>query len=193
MAAHLNLTIFSEHLISASDIKINIESEKLTFTITGIETIEDWEYGNHAILSLTEPLSNLDEQVLNGKILIVKFVINDKWKGGYASQLISKGFCQLNLWLDTSEIQYLDSDNLNVKISAFYNKVTENILTSFINNRISIFGIGVETVIHVDKSIKDVISKSSNVIRWVNCYGWNDEEIPTNFLKVNQYVIDRLK
>lgn len=172
MAAVMEINILSEKLIKIKEL-FDILSKKynLEMKVNNAEAMDNWEYENIIKLSNQD---NILEYIENNKIVIFELSIYDKYRAGCQIEKIDDVYLMC-LWIDTFNLEYLDSNMLNEENKRIYESITNEVIKWIDKYKIIITSIGIETMFVYNKDINKIINKSSSVTRWIipNMYKQN--------------------
>ncbi|WP_459477380.1 hypothetical protein [Clostridium saccharoperbutylacetonicum] len=164
MGATIDLNIVSKNNMKIEEIiKLLTNKFKLNIRINNIDVMDNWEYEN--LINVSE-INKVQKYVEEFKIANVEFTVVDKCKAGCQLEKIENVYVT-NVWIDTTNFNYLDCDIINDENKSFYNRVINLVLDFTKDYDIVISSLGVETIFEYSDNIYDVINESENVIVWI--------------------------
>lgn len=166
MGAVVESIIYSTKIVSFKSVIDKIEELGFSVSLEQIDLIDNWEYSNHESLNKTE-IDRINKEITNRRIVIIEFDVNNKWRCGCHMQRINDFIYETCIWLNTKNLEFLDTDRITIKNKKFYDKATEEIVKIIAQKKIQIACIGVETIVSYDDSVFNIISLSKNVMRWI--------------------------
>ncbi|MBR8658714.1 hypothetical protein [Brevibacillus sp. NL20B1] len=166
MGAVLEITLYTRKGIDFSECSKLLHKNNITCDIVEIEVIEDWEYRNQQCLPPDTDLALLHEYIEQGKICLVRCMVNQSIHGGCYVQK-NNDIYELSAWFDVDRYPALDVDDVSAKNRWFYERLTGEIGSLVETKDFVIGGIGVETIITYTVNVKRMIENSHNVNRWL--------------------------
>lgn len=163
MGATLDLNIVGKENIDINTIiKLIEKTFYVKIGVNEVEIIDDWKYSN-AIYE--ENITNVYKYIQLGKIVNIQLNIDSEVKMGCQIER-EKDIYLTSLWIDTSTLQYLDSEIIIKENEVFYEKIKKFVLKLFNLYEFMIASIGIESTLEYDLQIENIIRKSKNVNIW---------------------------
>lgn len=163
MAIVLDINFLCNNMLDISIIEnLLIEYQVKVDTIN---CLDNWMWDNEKEV---ESLNGIEKMLMNNQIVVIKLkrpLIKDL--GMYIEKI--ENIYQYTLWINTEGYPELDCDMINEKNRRIYEKILQAILCMKEKdlNIFEIIGIGLETDIHYNKNIIDIIKNSENILVWI--------------------------
>ncbi|MCT4543806.1 MAG: hypothetical protein N4A63_09705 [Vallitalea sp.] len=166
MGSILEVTMYYNEILLFDEIIKQIDFKNYKIDIKNIEILDDWEYTNHQVLYYSNSKLDIEKIVLENKIIIINFTVNN-FICGYHISKINQDTYESCIWLNTYGLDFLDIDRITNKNKFFYDVMTKKIINSINSNKLLFIGIGIEPLIEYNKDFQIVINKSKNIIKWI--------------------------
>lgn len=164
MGAVIEIKIMSQCYIKSEEIICILIQEKISVMVHNMELMNNWNYED--VVAIDYKDCDIKKQVEAGKIYSVEVVLENTYRAGM-QQYRENDMFSTDLWLDTSKLEFLDSDKINKVNGNFYKKVTQVALKNQYSWQWKCIAIGVETCIESKTSLQEMIYNSKNVNVWI--------------------------
>lgn len=164
MAAVMDLNILCKKNVQFEELFDILKNEfNLDIKVDNIEVMDNWKYENVINISY---VNNIYHYIEANKIGSIELNILSKWRAGCQLQKINDVYL-INMWINTKDLDYLDSYTINEENEYIYEFITSTIIKLVNKYNIILASIGVETMFTYNEEINEIINKSENITRWI--------------------------
>lgn len=185
MSAKFDINLKLKRRITYSEVVDIIRSECHEVDISEVWVIDNWLYENEEEIKIISD-KEIDKLLDKGKIIISYIILDKSIMGGFCL-VYQNGHAIINLWIDTKTCEYLDCGFIDKSNEKVYKQIISWVLHMESKLSIEVCAIGSETDFVYERSIRESVEKSMNIVCWVLFNNTAVLEIPNyNVRKINQ-------